>query len=171
MALAATPLRQVMSKTIQRAIRKHVENSDLYKRSPLDLRMSPAVRRSGGETSDENRTPEHPIMNRKRRSIELRSASTLETVYETAKGTDIANDDDEHRNPSNVIKKNASLKGETPETDKMSADGNTYLLATPADSISRVNSGAIEGHEHSDVWYTPLENIETKLNISNEVVQ
>lgn len=43
MSIAATPLRQVLSKSIHRALREQVAGSPT---SPLDLRLSPAIRRN-----------------------------------------------------------------------------------------------------------------------------
>lgn len=170
-AVAATPLRQVMSKSIQRALREQ------YTKSPLDLRMSPAVRRSSIENHsppkqnfnksakaiDEISTPEMIVPIRKRRSIELRSGSILETVYETVKATDIA-DDCENRNETNVLNESPAnektiAQGKSNAADEVAA-ANTSLEETPMSGRAQyANIRNDNGLENVDVWYTPCENI------------
>lgn len=183
MPIAATPLRQVMSKSIQRAIREHV-GTERYTKSPLDLRMSPVVRRSSIENHspskrisdkltkvmmDENRTPEMAKSNRKRRSIELRSGSVLETVYETAKATDIADDCENQNDTNNRIE--AYPKEKTVATNKSNAIGesvNFLSTETPVGGAINTNDND-DGHEYVDVWYTPCE-IPMKKIENSEVI-
>lgn len=49
--IEATPLRQIMSKSIQRAIREHAVDSSSPdpQRSPMDLRSSPVIRRCNSD--------------------------------------------------------------------------------------------------------------------------
>lgn len=185
MPIAATPLRQVMSKSIQRALREH-GGAERYTKSPLDLRMSPVVRRSSIEThspskrisdklskmmSDEDRTPEMAAINRKRRSIELRSGSVLETVYETVKTTDTA--DDNQNEPNNRIE--SSPKERTLATSKPNAIGepvNFPITETPVGgAIGHAINTNDEGHDTLDVWYTPCEIIPTKPLEKPEVIE
>lgn len=154
--IAATPLRQVMSKSIQRAIREHIGNSP---RSPLDLRMSPVVRRTDSDRlsspyrlrtarkeaqpADENRTPIGSST--RRRSSELRSASGLETVYETAQHADASENCDADDNV-NRIESERKMPTSGPDVDR-------EMKATPMAS-DRTDENESTNNE---VWYTPCE--------------
>lgn len=149
MPIAATPLRQVMSKSIQRAIREHVTNSP---KSPLDLRISPVVRRNGGKINrkdfkniDENRTPKSNSKT-KRNSIEMRSTSVLETVYETAQNSEVINNCDIENNKNKRID----------NIEKVTNSNSIHeIKVTPLTNIP------LEENENTnnDVWYTPNENM------------
>lgn len=52
--IEATPLRQIMSKSIQRALREHAGASPDPQRSPMDLRSSPAIRRCNSDPPQTN---------------------------------------------------------------------------------------------------------------------
>lgn len=189
MPIAATPLRQVMSKSIQRAIREH----DRYTKSPLDLRMSPVVRRSCMEnrspskrytnkftkTTDEIFTPETIVTNRKRRSIELRSGSILETVYETAKATDIADECENSNDADNLRESCAKDKAlatsrSNEAVNANDAAANFPITETPvlAAQLNANNTNDNDdGHENGDVWYTPCENIPIREIDKPEVIE
>lgn len=85
--------------------------------------------------------------NRKRRSIELRSGSVLETVYETAKLTEIADDAETNQNALNE----STSKEETPVASKSNADSKTA-------DLPRTPNDCDDDDENTDVWYTPREN-------------
>lgn len=189
MPIAATPLRQVMSKSIQRAIREHVV-PDRYTKSPLDLRMSPVVRRAGvglhspsqrsankfAKAIEESYTPEKLPSNRKRRSIELRSGSMLETVYETAKAADIA-DDCENQNETNDQIESSSKEKTigTSESNTAGEIANLPMAVTPVGgSTIHANNRNDKTDDHEnvvDVWYTPCENIPIKRDEHPEVIE
>lgn len=135
--LAATPLRQVMSKSIQRAIREHaavvnVTGAGAIGRyspiSPLDLRMSPVIRRYQRETlkqqqrlhQQKSSSPDTPdsghesvktplsveeIPTKKPLSSGSRRKSDhftdLETVYESTKNTEATKDECDNQNEIN----------------------------------------------------------------------
>ena len=101
---AVTPLRQVMSMSIQRAIREHGQMSGIVSspKSPLDLRLSPVIRRSQSDPSPQkfsqtpSLAPPSPgrymasVRGKIERSMSAKDANKqkgylLETVYETAK--------------------------------------------------------------------------------------
>lgn len=189
MPIAATPLRQVMSKSIQRAIR---DTQNRYSKSPLDLRMSPVVRRSCMENLspskrytnkfpkaiDESFTPEKIVTNRKRRSIELRSGSILETVYETAKASDIT-DECENSNDANNLRE-LSAKDKTLATSRSNESANANdasnfpITETPVlGAMLNANNanGNDASYEIGDVWYTPCENIPIKEIDKPEVIE
>lgn len=180
LSIAATPLRQVMSKSIQRALREHAV-PERYSKSPLDLRMSPVVRRANVENytptkryanrlanaSDDTCTPETQTKNRIRRSIELRSGSSLETVYETAKTADIADECDNEINMQNESSSKGKTLATTSKSDAADVTAHLTLMETPVGGSG--NGGGlhhgnddVNGNSNVDVWYTPSENISIK---------
>lgn len=173
-----------MSKSIQRAIREHVA-PDQYTMSPLDLRMSPVVRRSTidkrpspsernsnrlSRTVDESRTPEMAATNRKRRSIELRSGSILETVYEMARTTDTGDEENQNQKETDYLLGSPSKEKAlaASKSNASSDSANLPITETPA-GAAKSHANENDDHESLDVWYTPCESIPTKPIDNTEV--
>lgn len=160
LATAVTPLRQVMSKSIQRAIREHGPSELLSPKSPLDLRMSPALRRfaTSFKASDTELSEESGIgveiikRNNRRSSLELKNP--LETVYETVNGHDsmLESASETHRN---------DCKTNNLPTSHFSQHQDASDEATPLTSGRKYNaSNKVYDDAIAEVWYTPSENFD-----------
>lgn len=158
--IAATPLRQVMSKSIQRAIREHVAYERFSPKSPLDLRLSPVIRRQSIESSN---TINPQLKQLFKENVENQNADlsedmastpfeikgcTLETVYETAKNSEQFDECDNQ----NEINKEIEL------SVKQLTHSNLMIDETP---ISRITNST------NDIWYTPNENLPTQSSSDN----
>lgn len=184
LAMIVTPLRQVMSKSIQRALREHVTVADNHTTSPLDLRMSPVVRRSDIENSSpfkrsaikaikstEEITPELIATQRKRRSVERRrSGSMLETVYELAKATSIA-DECENQNETNALIEAGTKENVDPSHKSNESDGSSDLpMAETSINISVMAVNLNGTPDKLDVWFTPSQKEVLPSRIENSEV-
>lgn len=169
----ATPLRQVMSKSIQRAILEHASNSP---KSPLDLRMSPVIRRTDFDKisspkrhsmkyqRDENTTPERSAV--KRRSIEMKTSSMLETVYESARSTIDDVREGNNVNIEAVIIETTEAKQSKNTINnsieqKVSFETTPIFIGNVGSAITNDNDDDACVNSETDIWYTPSEAMPT----------
>lgn len=185
MPVSATPLRQVMSKSIQRAIAEHgvlnLQNKGLQPKkifdsassscsisSPLDLRTSPALRRSQSEIVDRSSTYEEfqtsktssrkqIVSTSKRIIIEDYVISSnsiyekLETVFETCKN--VESSADPLPKPEKEIEKSPSkVENLQPDTPKKSG---VVLKKTISFDTPKYSDSKQDGGEEDEVFYTP----------------
>lgn len=148
-SLALTPLtRQIMTKSIQRAILEYQQHTITSPKSPLDLRVNTVMRRNSkclqsvySPESDHSVTNEENIQPLSTNNKINSRFGSLETVYEQIKGVNVESCDEQ------------KYVG-TEETDKMQSYGNQTSAILLRESNELYESRDLNG---SDIWYTPKE--------------
>lgn len=148
-SLALTPLtRQIMTKSIQRAILEYQQHTITSPKSPLDLRVNTVMRRNSkclqsvySPESDHSVTNEENIQPLSTNTKINSRFGSLETVYEQIKGVNVESCDEQ------------KYVG-TEETDKMQSYGNQTSAILLRESNELYESRDLNG---SDIWYTPKE--------------
>lgn len=173
--LAVTPLRQVMSKSIQRAIREQIgTDTQLSPKSPLDLRSSPVIRRSSANKENTKQTPvqtsdhvtETNVQHKRLSSASMTSVSILETVYEQVNA-------DVVHNKSQTSAKQTSLKERAIDCEEISVQKQQIdvTIETPA-IVKKFSEEKNNNNDFSkEVWYTPAESLIAPIIESQEVKQ
>lgn len=149
-SFALTPLtRQVMTKSIQRAILEYQQHTIASPKSPLDLRVSTVMRRNSkclqSVYSPEQEHSECLSMITNEENIQPSRINSkfgsLETVYEQIKGVNVEPSDEQKC-------------FQTEATDKLHSHDNQ------SSAVSLRESNELHGSRdlnESDIWYTPKE--------------
>lgn len=152
-AIAATPLRQVLSKSLHRALREQMAASPT---SPLDLRLSPVIRRTNSDpTQQTHRYHYKATLQQSNLLVQVGSLSTLdqrpkflETVYEAAVNF-------KQLRCSSVIP--ALDIPRNPPQPKQLINSMTISADTNQDVADDEENCLDNGAATSDVWHTPSE--------------
>lgn len=149
-SLALTPLtRQVMTKSIQRAILEYQQHTITSPKSPLDLRVSTVMRRNSkclqSVYSPESEHSDCLSMITNEENIQPSRINSkfgsLETVYEQIKGVNVELCDDQKC-------------FQTEATDKLQSHDNQSSVVSLRESNELHGSRDLN---ESDIWYTPKE--------------
>lgn len=162
MPSTATPLRHVLSKSILRAIRERAGDTP---GSPLDLRLSPVIRRSysdpvrnrtGNSKIEQLQEHAHCDLPVKSSSIVIEARPTfLATVYESAKNFQQLRSGD-YETVAEGYEMAESAPHDEVDIKNMSRVGEQTALKDDAETDKpQQNADGIHGKD--DIWYTPNE--------------
>lgn len=158
MPIAATPLRHVLSKSIQRAIREHGVASPT---SPLDLRLSPVIRRTNSDPVSSRTSTRIDLLQLQPKSVQRGRLNFLATVYESAKNFQ----EIRSGNVAVVFEtidsiENASETEDKPQEKIATCDETSESFACPKGASTSVeefiDSNDEDGAFH-ETWHTPKE--------------
>lgn len=140
MPAAVTPLRHVLSKSIQRAIREHGVASPT---SPLDLRLSPVIRRSNSDPLSGRPNARADLLQLQLKSVQKGRLNFLATVYESARNfQEIRNG-----NGASIFKAIDSIESVNATPEKAKVEIVTCNSTGNSDDAADVH----------DIWHTPNE--------------
>lgn len=152
MSAVNTPLRHVLSKSVHRAIREHAQDSPT---SPLDLRLSPVIRRSYSDPAHDRKATTKLMADQSFAGPSVKQAAAvplaiepkptfMATIYESAKKFQQLRENQLEGSSGAVDESIATnvdgVDGECPETGEKHNQ--------PAEN---------EGTTTDEVWYTPNE--------------